>query len=49
MSDLDERFEAAVFALVGEGSVKDRLVTAYLKHLDDLESDELPQGLRKRF
>ena len=49
MPYLDERFEAAVFALVGEGSVKDRLVTAYLKHLDDLESDELPQGLRKRF
>ena len=45
----DERFEAAVFTLVREGSVKDRLVTAYLKHLDDLESDELPQGLRKRF
>ena len=49
MSYLDERFEAAVFTLVGEGSVKDRLVTAYLKHLHDLESDELPQGLRKRF
>ncbi len=49
MPYLDERFEAAVFTLVGEGSVKDRLVTAYLKHLDDLESDELPQGLRKRF
>ncbi len=49
MPYLDKRFEAAVFTLVGEGSVKDRLVTAYLKHLDDLESDELPQGLRKRF
>ncbi len=49
MPYLDERFEAAVSALVGEGSVKDRLVTAYLEHLDDLESDELPQGLRKRF
>ncbi len=49
MPCLNERFEAAVSALVGEGAVKDRLVTAYLKHLDDLESDELPQGLRKRF
>ncbi len=49
MPYLDERFEAAVSALVGEGSVKDRLVTAYLEHLDDLESDELPQSLRKRF
>ena len=49
MSYLDERFEAAVSALVGEGSVKDRLLTAYLEHLDDLESDELPQELRKKF
>jgi hypothetical protein len=49
MPYLDERFEAAVFTLVGGGSVKDRLVIAYLEHLDDLESDELPQGLRKRF
>ena len=49
MSDLAERFEAAAFTLVGEGAVKDRLVTAYLEHLEDVESDELPQGLRKRF
>ena len=49
MPYLDERFEAAAFTLVGEGAVKDRLVTAYLEHLDDLESDELPQSLRKRF
>jgi len=42
MPYLDERFEAAVLTLVREGSVKDRLVTAYLKYLDDLESDELP-------
>ena len=33
---LAERFESAVSALVGEGSVKDRLVTAYTEHLDDL-------------
>ena len=45
----DERFEAAMSTLVGEGSVKDRLVTAYLEHLDDLESGELPQSLRTRF
>jgi len=49
MPYLDQRFEAAVSALVGEGSVKDRLVTAYLEHLDDLESDELPKGLRNKF
>ncbi len=49
MPYLAERFEAAVCALVGEGSVKDRLVVAYLEHLDDLNSGELPQGLRARF
>ncbi len=49
MPYLEERFEAAVSILVGDGSVKDRLVVAYLENLDDLESDELPQSLRKRF
>ncbi len=49
MPNLDERFEAAVSALVGEGSVKDRLVAAYSEHLDDLEDSELPRGLRTTF
>ena len=49
MPYLAERFEAAVSALVAEGSVKDRLSAAYLAHLDDLETSELPQGLRTKF
>ena len=49
MSYLIERFEAAVFALVGEGSTKDRLVAAYAEHLDDLENSELPQSLQTTF
>jgi len=49
MPYLAERFEAAVSALVSEGSVKDRLATAYSEHLDDLESKELPEALRDRF
>ena len=49
MPDLAKRFEAAVSALVGEGSVKERLVAAYSKHLDDLESSELPQDVRVTF
>ena len=49
MPYLAERFESAVSALVGEGSVKDRLVTAYIEHLDDLESGELPQDMRISF
>ena len=49
MPYLDERFEAAVSALVGEGSVKDRLVAAYSEHLNDLADSELPQSLRTTF
>ena len=49
MSDLAKRFEAAVSALVGEGSVKDRLLTAYSEHLDDLETSDLPMSLRTTF
>lgn len=49
MPYLAERFEAAVSALVSEGSVKDRLAVAYSDHLDDLESKELPEALRSRF
>ena len=49
MPYLAERFESAVSTLVGEGSVKDRLVTAYTEHLDDLESGELPQDMRVSF
>jgi hypothetical protein len=49
MPYLAERFEAAVSVLVAEGSVKDRLSAAYSEHLDDLETSELPQGLRTKF
>ena len=49
MSYLAERFEAAVAALVAEGSVKQRLAAAYAEYLDDLESTELPANLRLAF
>ena len=49
MPYLAERFEAAVTALVSEGSVKDRLAAAYSDHLDDLEIKDLPEALRSRF
>ncbi len=49
MPYLAERFQDAVSALVGDGSVKDRLAAAYSEHLDDLESSELPRSLRTRF
>jgi hypothetical protein len=49
MSYLTQRFQAAVSALVGDGSVKERLVAAYAENLDDLESTEFPATLRKTF
>ena len=49
MSYLSERFEAAICALVAEGPIKQRLTTAYTEHLDDLQTTELPQGLRTTF
>ena len=44
-----DRFQAAVSVLVAEGSVKDRLATAYSEHLGDLEISELPQNLQEKF
>ncbi|MGE4658313.1 MAG: hypothetical protein AAEI08_05195 [Gammaproteobacteria bacterium] len=49
MSYLSERFEMAVCALVGDGTVKQRLADAYDEHLGDLDSDEFPTDLRQDF
>ncbi len=49
MTYLVKRFQAAVSALVVEGSVKDRLAAAYSEHLDDLEISELPRDLQAKF
>jgi len=42
MSQIVERFEAAVRALVGEEPVKDRLRIAYKEHLEGLQQVDLP-------
>lgn len=42
MSQIVERFEAAVQILVGEGPVKNRLRRAYTEHLEDLQQVDLP-------
>jgi hypothetical protein len=42
MSQIVERFEAAVQALVGDGPVKNRLRTAYTDYLEDLQQVDLP-------
>ena len=49
MSYLAERFQAAVSALVGDGSIKERLAIAYIENLDDLEETEFPAELRDTF
>jgi hypothetical protein len=49
MIHLAKRFEAAVFALVGDGPIKQRLGRAYSRHLDDLHPDDLPDSVRERY
>ena len=49
MSQYAERFAKAVETLIGEGSVKQRLVSAYSQHLKDVTEIDLPPGLRRDF
>lgn len=42
MSQIVERFEAAVQTLVGDGPVKSRLHRAYTEYLEDLRQVDLP-------
>jgi hypothetical protein len=49
MSYLAERFHAAVTVLVGDGPIKERLASAYVENLDDLEKTEFPTDLRDAF
>lgn len=49
MSQIADKFLAAVTALAGEASIKARLISAYSECLSSVRSDELPGGLRKEF
>lgn len=49
MSSIAQRFAEAVHVLIGDGPVKQRLATAYGKHLVDVAEAELPTGLRRDF
>lgn len=42
MSNIVERFEAAVRILIADGPVKHRLAKAYSDHLEDLQDFDLP-------
>jgi hypothetical protein len=44
-----ERFEAALTSLVSEGSIKQRLTSAYLQYLEELRHDDLPVCVKNRF
>lgn len=49
MLHLAKRFEAAVRELVGDGPIKQRLGSAFGRHLDDLLIPDLPEPVRGRF
>jgi hypothetical protein len=49
MSQIAERFESAVDALVADGPVKNRLVTAYVDYLQDLQHVDLPIAGKRQF
>ncbi len=49
MLDTKERFFRATLELAGSGSIKKRLVGAYIGHLGDLEPDQLPKNARSKF
>lgn len=49
MTNLVDRFYAAVSVLAGDGHIKQRLICAFQEHLDDIEDDELPLVVREGF
>ena len=49
MSQIVERFAAAVQALVGEEPVKSRLIRAYSEYLEDLQQVDLPIAGKRAF
>jgi hypothetical protein len=49
MSQVADRFYAAVRKLATEGPVKQRLINAYVGHLDTLGDQEVPEVIRPRY
>jgi len=44
-----ERFQSATLSLARSGSIKERLTTAYRRHLADIQVEELPEQIREEF
>lgn len=49
MTNLVNRFHAAVTVLAGDGHIKQRLIRAYQDNLAEIEDDELPLVVREDF
>lgn len=49
MTNLVDRFHAAVTVLAGDGHIKQRLIRAYQDNLAEIEDDELPIVVREPF
>jgi hypothetical protein len=49
MVDLSARLEAAALLLAGAGTIKDRLIDAYRKHLADLHDTDVPGDVQQEF
>jgi hypothetical protein len=48
-SALSAQLEAATLALVGDGTLKDRLCAAFCEHLDDISELDLPEEVQEEF
>ena len=49
MRPVPDRFFAAVRALTADEPAKQRLITAYVEHLETLHPDDIPESIRPRF
>lgn len=49
MCHVADKFYAAVRTLTTEGPVKQRLISAFVNHLESLSENELPEAIRPRF
>ena len=49
MAELSARLEAAALSLAGPGHIKDRLLQAYCRHLQDIQGSDLPGDLGNEF
>ena len=49
MCHVTDRFYSAVRTLTGEGTPKQRLITAYVDQLETLPEEDVPEAIRPRF